>query len=67
MRKRSWENEETENILKSLNYYSNKKNIKKKDLYIIDIGANIGWYSILLGKFGFKVISFEPNENNFYI
>ena len=67
MIKKAWEKEETENILNSLNYYSNKKNIKNKDLYIIDIGANIGWYSILLGKFGFKVISFEPNENNFYI
>lgn len=63
IKKKTWESEETENVLKALNYYSNKKNIKNKDIYVIDIGANIGWYSILLGQYGYKVISFEPNEN----
>ena len=67
VKKKTWESKETENVLKALNYYSNKKNIKNKDIYTIDIGANIGWYSILLGKYGYKVISFEPNENNLYI
>ena len=36
-------------------------------MYIIDIGANVGWYSLLYGKFGFKVISFEASKINNYI
>ena len=44
-----------------------KKNIKKEDIYIIDIGANIGWYTFILGKYGYKIISFEPLPLNTYI
>ena len=50
-----------------MNYYSNKTKIKNEDIYILDIGANIGWYSITLGRFGYKIIGFEPSEINFYI
>ena len=55
IRKKNWEKKGTLNLLEALNYYSNKYNINNKDIYIIDIGANIGWYSILFGKYGFKV------------
>ena len=64
---KAWEVIETQNLLKALNYYSNKKNINKKDIYIIDIGANIGWYSFILGKYGYNIISFEPSKINNYI
>lgn len=67
IRKKSWENKETKNILAALGYYSKKKNIKNEDIYFVDVGANIGWYSILLGKYGFRVISFEPTKINNYI
>ena len=53
--------------MKALEYYSNKTKIKYEDIYIIDIGANIGWYSIFFGKQGFKIISFEPSQLNNYI
>ena len=49
---RHWEGEYTNNVLKALNYFESKKNIKKKDIYIIDVGANIGWYTFFLGKYG---------------
>ena len=67
IRDKAWEVDETQNLLKALNYYSNKNNIKRKDIYIIDIGANIGWYSFILGKYGYKIISFEPSKINNYI
>ena len=35
--------------------------------YILDIGANVGWYSLYLGKYGYNIMSFEPEERNFYI
>ena len=36
-------------------------------MYILDIGANIGWYSFCLGKYGYKILSFEPMLINTYI
>ena len=65
--KGNWEYFETKNLLSSLDYYSEKKNISKNDIYILDIGANIGWFSLLLGKIGYNIISFEPSKLNYYI
>jgi FkbM family methyltransferase len=38
-----------------------------KDIYIIDVGGNIGWYTFLLGKYGYNLITFEPSKINYYI
>lgn len=62
-----WEGHSTLKILEALNFYANKTNLKNKDLYILDIGGNVGWYSFYLGKYGYKIMSFEPTERNFYI
>ena len=62
-----WEQKETQSLLSSLIYYTKKKNIIENDVYLLDIGANIGWYSLILGKKGFNVISFEPSKLNYYI
>jgi FkbM family methyltransferase len=62
-----WESKETQSILSSLFYYAKKRNITENDIYVLDIGANIGWYSLVLGKNGFNVISFEPSKINYYI
>ena len=55
----SWEASSTNNIMKCLEYYSNKKQLSKKDITILDIGANIGWYSFYFAKDGYELISFE--------
>ena len=34
---------------------------------LIDIGANIGFYSILSSDFFEKIYSYEPNERNFKV
>ncbi|GMH38169.1 hypothetical protein BSKO_06053 [Bryopsis sp. KO-2023] len=39
--------------------------LKKSDLTFLDIGANIGWYSLLMAAEGFKVVSIEPMTKNF--
>ena len=59
MKDKNWENSQTKLILEALNYYSNKTNITNEDIYIIDIGANIGWYSFTLAKYGYKILYFS--------
>ena len=62
-----WEKLATNNVLNGLNYYKKKKNLFNKDIYIIDVGGNIGWYTFLLGKYGYNLITFEPSKMNYYI
>ena len=65
--KGSWEGYSTNKLLESLNYYSEKNKLSKNEITILDIGANIGWYSFYLGKAGYKIISFEVSHINNYI
>ena len=67
IKKGTWEYKETKSILTALSYYSIKLNIPKNDIYVLDIGANIGWYSLILGKKGYQIISFESSNFNYYI
>ena len=62
-----WEKESTNILLKSLEYYSKKKKLPKNKIIILDIGANIGWYSLVLGKIGYELLSFEVSNINNYI
>ena len=34
------------------------------EIYMIDIGSNIGWYSLAAASIGFKSFAFEPFEEN---
>ena len=63
----NWEANNTKKILKALEYYSEKKKLNKKDIYLIDIGANVGWYTYFLGKIGYNIMSFEASKINNYI
>jgi len=62
-----WEPYDSKKLINALNYYSLLKNIANDNIYVLDIGANIGWYTLFLGKFGYKVLSFEPSDVNMYI
>ena len=42
-------------------------NVKGKNLNVLDLGANLGLHSIILSKFGAKVISVEPAPSHFAI
>ena len=50
-----------------MNYYSSLKNITNDNIYILDIGSNVGWYTLFLGKLGYKILAFEPSDVNMYI
>ena len=66
-RKKSWEGKETRKLINALNYYSSLKNVTKDNIYILDIGANVGWYTLFLGKLGYKILAFEPSDVNMYM
>ena len=62
-----WEGHLTQNILQALEYYTKKKKLENNDVYFLDIGANVGYYTYYIGKYGYKVMSFEAWELNNYI
>ncbi len=41
-----------------------KQHVKEHDI-VVDVGANIGYYTLLMGKLKATVHSFEPEPNNF--
>ena len=56
------------NILDALKYYGKIKNIiKNEDIYMLDIGGNLGAYPSFLGKLGYSVLTFEASPRNAYI
>ena len=63
----SWESDETTNLLNALVFYSAIYNLKPHEVYFLDIGANIGWYSLFIANNGYNVLSFEPSEIHNYI
>ena len=66
--KKNFEGDILINCLSALKYYKDHKNIiNNKDIYILDIGGNIGVYPFFLGRFGYSILSFEPSPRNFYI
>ena len=64
----NYEGEDLLNCLYALKYYATKNNIiNNKDIYILDIGGNIGVYPSYLGRYGYSILSFEPSPRNYYI
>ena len=63
----SYEKVATLHMLNALKYYTVKFNYKNDDTMIIDLGANIGWYSMVFTKFKYSLLSFVPLYENYYI
>ena len=65
--KKYYEKDGTLNMLNALQYYADKHDYENDDIMIIDMGANIGWYTIFFGLFKYSVLAFEPYPENYYI
>ncbi len=63
-RPNGWEPHITEEITSTLKTYSDKHSIPLSDLTFVDIGANVGWFTMNMAAFGANVIAFEPMQDN---
>lgn len=63
----AWEGIQVSKLIKSLNYYGEKKKLNKNEIAVLDIGANVGWYSFYLANAGYELFSFEVSHINGYI
>ena len=63
----SWESYSMNKVINCLKYYSKKKKLSKKEITILDIGSNVGWYSFYLANAGYDIYSFEVSQINTYI
>lgn len=52
-----WEPTETQEIRKVLNKHNQYK-------LFVDVGAHIGWYSLLASRLGYKVLAYEADPEN---
>ena len=60
--------DEMTNFYDVLEYYRKTKNIlNKKDVYMLDLGANLGVYTSYFGYLGYTVVSFEASPRNYYL
>ena len=68
IRKKGYDAKEMNNFYDVLEYYQKNNNIfDKKDIYMLDLGANLGVYPSYFGKLGYTVISFEASPRNYYL
>jgi hypothetical protein len=59
-----WENSDIAGIVKKLDEL---KAAGGKDLIFLDIGSNVGWFSINVASHGYKTISFDAMRTNGHI
>ena len=56
------------NFLEVLQYYGEKnKIVNNEDIFMLDIGGNLGAYPSFLEKFGYSFLTFEASPRNSYI
>ena len=68
IRNKRYDEKEMTNFYDILEHYGKTKNIlNKKDIYMLDIGGNLGVYPSYFGRLGYTVISFEASPRNYYL
>ena len=56
------------NIIEALKFYASKYNItNNKDIFMLDIGSNVGWYPSFLGRYNYTILCFEAFKRNYYV
>jgi len=64
IQKGGWEVEKVSAFNTYFLQYSKRHNIPLSKLFFVDIGANIGWFTLNMAALGVNVLAFEPMEEN---
>ncbi len=64
IQRKSWEDEKIHAFQNYFVQYSKEHDIPLSQLTFVDIGANVGWFTLNMAAFGVNVIAFEPMEEN---
>lgn len=56
-----WDQGKSVDMLRDLRKFSTAS---KKPAVFVDVGANIGWFSFMAANYGYKVLAFEPFQEN---
>jgi FkbM family methyltransferase len=64
MRTGGWEVSIIRNLIENIEIYARERKKEMEDLTFVDIGANIGWYSMAIASLGVNVVAFEPMAPN---
>jgi FkbM family methyltransferase len=59
-----WEKREVTAVVEQLIKTADKKGVSRSEVVFIDIGANLGTFTMPVAAAGFKVYAFEPMETN---
>jgi len=62
-----WEEGKIRSFAHIIQKYTKDHNMAVSDLTFVDIGANVGWFTLLMASTGVNVIAFEPMKQNHYV
>jgi FkbM family methyltransferase len=62
-----WEVQTVDDYIAFFTKYAQDHNLPLSDLTFVDIGANVGWYTMMMAAMGVNVIAFEPMEQNLHL
>ena len=61
---KSWEGHEIDKLLQQLNLFAERKNLSRSEVYFVDIGSSVGYFSLRAAAAGFQVIAVEAMSVN---
>jgi FkbM family methyltransferase len=62
-----WDDGKVDAIARAITAYSAKHNVSLSELTFVDIGANVGWFTVKMAALGVQVVAFEPMASNLYL
>lgn len=60
----AWEPHETREVVTKLERFQQARGLSKEQVYFIDIGANVGYFTVNAAALGYSVIAFEATTPN---
>ncbi len=64
LHRKAWETDKIDIFQDYFVQYSTEHDIPLSQLTFVDIGANVGWFTLNMAAFGVNVLAFEPMEEN---